>query len=161
MNTIPECSANAKILAGLLEKVRVGEVITYAEMSDAIHEDVVRKRHYITTARNLVRRKIGAIFGAISKVGLRRLDDAGIAATLEGDKRGISRRCTRSIRKSEHIDMSKLDQTQRTMTTINVAVLQAIKHAASGGNARKLAAKATPEPKAIDALAKASVEALK
>jgi len=72
-----------------LESTTIGEIVTYDELSEVAHGDVLgRCRSNLTSARKHLENEKRILFGCIRKVGLKRATDIEVVA--EGEK-GLSR----------------------------------------------------------------------
>lgn len=93
-------SSDAKTLADLMRAVRVGDLLSYEDMNDAIGRDVTEDRNVIYTARHIVQREDRIVFDSVHKCGLKRLADTEIVSL--GDRarsrvRKIARRTAQTI----------------------------------------------------------------
>ena len=83
-NSIPELSVDAQVLARRLETARPGEVVLYTELSGLIKRNVQREASScLASARRVVQRERKAVFAAVIKIGLKRLDSVGIVGSGE------------------------------------------------------------------------------
>src|SRR5690348_7295398 len=81
--TIPELSLDARLLKQRLDDVKEDEEITYDTLSEIIGRNVQNgARGCLYTALRLVRKENGAIFATVRGVGLKRLHNKAIAATV-------------------------------------------------------------------------------
>jgi len=139
---IHEVSAGARLIHARLAKANVGDVVTYEELSKAAKVNVLQHRGLIKTARNLARRQHNMIFSPVIGVGLKRLDDVGIAKDVHRDKKSIHRKAERSIRKVECVqDLAAMPAKDRTDLLVTASCLGAIAHASHGRTAKKLESK--------------------
>ena len=65
-------SAHTRVLADRLIASPIGEVVTYEMLSDAIKEDVRKRRYLLMGAILIANREAGAIFGNVHGVGYMR-----------------------------------------------------------------------------------------
>ena len=94
--SIPELSVDVITLEKLLESVAPGEVIPYQVLCDAVGRDVREgSRHILYSARcRLLKREppeSRMVFGAVSGVGLKRLDSVGCLSLGDQTIRHIKR----------------------------------------------------------------------
>lgn len=83
---VKQMGIDAQVLIEKLRSVEVGATVAYAQMSEWIGRDV-RDHGYgsLCTARNRLVRDEGVVFGTVTGVGLKRLDDVGkVAEAAEG-----------------------------------------------------------------------------
>lgn len=64
-----------------------GELLTYAQMSEAVGMNVQRVRYVMEAARRIMRDEEGIVFEAIMNEGLRRLTDLDIATQVANRRR--------------------------------------------------------------------------
>jgi hypothetical protein len=97
--TIPEMSADARILIALLQKAEVGEVITYDDMSNEIQRDVrLQARSALYTAIKNLKKEHLLYFDTVRNVGLKRLSTSAIANGVpEKSRQRIKREAKRGI----------------------------------------------------------------
>jgi len=139
---INEISAGARLLHARLAKVSIGEVVTYEELSKAANVNVLTHRWLLMTARNLARRQQSMIFSPVLGVGLKRLDDVGIAQDVRRDRKAIHKKTVRSLRKVECVqDLAAMPAKERTDLLVTASCLGAIAHASHGGTMKKLEGK--------------------
>lgn len=80
--SFPELSVDTQLLFDRLIKAKIGETVTYQELSGLIGADVQgRARGLLRTARKKAMREERMVFGVVRNVGLKRLDDSGIVST--------------------------------------------------------------------------------
>lgn len=83
--SIPELSIDTQTLESELQKLAIGDHITYEALSKAINRDVQHHgRQVLTSARRRLQRHHRIIFGVIVNVGLKRLNDEGKIASARG-----------------------------------------------------------------------------
>lgn len=88
-------NVDVSILLERLRSAKTGDVIPYSELSELIGADVQRNsRHILASARNRAKSE-RIYFGAVTRVGLQRLDDSAKVRTGAGLLKRV-RRVTRS-----------------------------------------------------------------
>ena len=71
-------STATELLIDLLLSCKEGEVVTYATMTRTTNRDIQRRdRHLLTTALNNAR-NVGAVFAAITRIGVQRMAPAEV-----------------------------------------------------------------------------------
>lgn len=112
--SIPELSVDAQVLAKRLQAVKPGEVVTYSELSGLIKRDVQQEAaSVLASARRVTQREHRAVFGAVIKVGLKRLDSAGIVGFGEAGiakMHRVSRRTSRALACAEYETLTNADK---------------------------------------------------
>jgi hypothetical protein len=82
--TIAKNGADVNALATALDKLAVGQVISYEELSEAIGRNIQKHRYLLDQA--LLRLMRGRkIFGCVKQVGYQRLSDSEISSRLPVD----------------------------------------------------------------------------
>lgn len=75
-------SIDVRALCKVFAETRVGEVLTYQQLSEVIRKDIQTEgRQALTSARAITQRELGYVFGTIFRVGLKRLSDIEIVQT--------------------------------------------------------------------------------
>jgi len=140
--TIGEMSVDARLLLQELTKASIGQTVTYEQLQEVIGRDVRRGGGYAALAaarRAALRERI--VFGTISKVGIKRLDDAEITRTVSGSVHKISRRVRSTIRLQDCANYEKLSKQQQASYNTNLSQLSVIGHIASAPTTKKLESK--------------------
>lgn len=128
--SIPEVSATTRLLHARLAKAAIGEIILYPELSAIAKMDIQKNRGFLSSARRMVMRTEGFVFGAVSGVGLKRLDDSGIADVVAGGFKHIHRHANRIMKKAEKVlDIIALPKDRRTHFLATTSIVSAIAHA--------------------------------
>lgn len=114
---IPELSIDTQTIEKLLGGAAVGDIVTYSAMSAAIGRDVqTEARGNVTSARQRLHVGRQMVFGAVTNVGLKRLDDEGKIAAAQGHaRRGRSqyRRSLKTVAAVDNFDALPNDQKLR------------------------------------------------
>ena len=76
---IPEISSEALLLFRRIKEMKVGETVSYEELSGIIGLNVQDNRHYLDTARKKALVEEGIVTEAVWGKGIKRLDDESIA----------------------------------------------------------------------------------
>ena len=137
-----ELSADAKILRSVLEEAKVGDTITYDEMSKAIGRDVREfARSALGTARQGVLREKKFVFGVEATVGFVRLNDSQIVSSSESDRRRLQRTAKKSLTKLSVVDFAALPEEQRRSHVVASAQMGAIAMFSTAASTKKIASK--------------------
>jgi hypothetical protein len=93
-------SIDVKVTYDRLRAAKVGDVVTYQELSALIGRDIRKTAAWVlSSARRKVLHDDSIVFGVIYKVGVKRLNDQEIVATGHDAITMIHRRAVRSIKK--------------------------------------------------------------
>ena len=132
-----EKSADTKILESVLSEAKVGDMVTYEDLSRSIGRDV---REFalpsLRSARHGLLKSAGMVFGVETNVGYKRLDDSEIVDSTESDRRRMKRAANRSIAKLSVVAFDRLTPEQKKKHTVSSAQMGAIAMF-SGKNATK------------------------
>jgi len=104
MNAIRELSLDRQMLTERLEKVAIGETVTYAELSEVIGREVRMCRHLLYGAMHTLQRDNHMIFDTVMNVGVKRQDDSGIVAGGDAYIRHIRRTSRTGARRLSCVD---------------------------------------------------------
>lgn len=118
-----EESPMRRVIMQRLREVEVQEVIPYSVLSGLVGGDVQREqRHLLASAtKALLRERI--VFGAVTNVGLKRLNDMGIVDRAETGLTRIQRAARRSGRiltLADYEQLSPVDQKRYRITQIRL-----------------------------------------
>lgn len=82
---IPELSVDTQVLERMLKATAIGDIVTFGAMTEAIKRDVQKEaRGNLRTARHRLRKTDHMVFGAVTNVGVKRLNDEGKIAAARG-----------------------------------------------------------------------------
>ena len=96
--TIPELSIDSRTLYDRLVTLEIDDFISYVELGKLINRDVQDKaRGNLNTARNMIRRINGVVFGVIINEGLKRLKDEEIVGVGMRSVKMIGRASRRAM----------------------------------------------------------------
>lgn len=116
-----------QIIEGFMTRLGYGEVITYADLSDALSADVLGLRHLVTRVRDDLK-SAGYLFEVVKNVGYRRMTDVEISTVVPASRR----RKIRSQAKRGAQDLAAivkpedLTEQQRTAALIGLSLFGAI-----------------------------------
>jgi hypothetical protein len=142
-------SAEAALLSQLLAKARMGDIITYASMSDHISADIRTRRHVLTTALNIVRNDHDMVFGCIQNVGIQRLNDREIVLDGKRDLQKIQRTAKRATIKQSKVDFDALTNQDKLKFTAQRGILGALNVLSKPRSLTRLEGTITEAEKAI------------
>lgn len=126
--SIPELSQDSRALANELESTPVGQVVTYTKLSAVIGRDIKIPSAYalLHSARERLVKHKGIVFEVVRGQGLKRLDDAAIAASAPGRVKRVHKVAKRETRKLLCADQSKLSNADRITHNAAVAMIGTI-----------------------------------
>lgn len=141
MKSISEKSADTETIEGLIMRLSVGEVLTYDAMTAALGRDV--RKHCSSNLQSAKRccESNGVVLSVVRNQGYRRLDDVGIIASAEGDRRRVARSSKRAVRKLAFVEFEKLTDDEKRKHTVAAAQLGAVAHFATHGSKRRIESK--------------------
>ena len=132
-----EKANDTKILESVLGEAKVGDLITYDELSKAIGRDVRKfAQPSLSSARRGLLRDKHFVFACETGVGLKRLNDEEIVLSSESDRRRMKRAATRAIKKLTVVKFEGLSEELKRQHVVASAQLGAIEMF-SGKNATK------------------------
>lgn len=135
----PETAADIRALADFLAALPVGEVATYAQLSQTIGRNVQKGAGYIlAAARDVVEKEAGAIFGTIHRVGVKRLTGQEAIGVGAQTGRKIKRAARRGISRLGRIRDNSLSDDDRRKINAYTAQLGAVAMLAGADTARKV-----------------------
>lgn len=143
---IPELSIDTQTLERLLKTCAIGDVVTYAALSDAIGRDVQNgARHILVSAERRVQRE-QMVFEPVRNVGVKRLDDAAIVGTTAGTMDRVRNLARRQRRKLECVqDFDALPNELKLKHNVAVSVFGILGHITSDRQVKKLESKMTAQ----------------
>lgn len=128
--------ADLQALASVLDRLAVGDVVTYVELSAAIGRDIQKHRYLLDKAQDrlLKQRKV---FGCVHHLGMKRLSDAEIVEHSFYAFRRIRRMARKSATRLTSVEWSDLAEKDKQRHNLHLSVLGAITHAATPKNMTK------------------------
>lgn len=147
--TIPERSAATTLLASRLAKCAIGDTVAYADLSAVGGVDVQGTgRGNLMSARRIVLAEHRMVFGAVHRVGLKRLDSVGIVDAANAAIHQQHRAAHRGLRKLACAEYESLDNAGKLAHNVAVSHLGMVcaltKQTAVRALASAIAARETP-----------------
>ena len=141
--SIPELSVDTQIIEGLLRTASIGDVVTYESMSAAIKRDVQKEgRGNLRTARRRLHKIDHMVFGAVTNMGVKRLNDEGKSAAARGHAhRGRNQFKQASVTATAVDDFGKLPNHLKIEHNVIVAQAGALLHMTSAKSTKALEGK--------------------
>ncbi len=117
---------DAQTLAKFLLKLPEGSIATYEVLSGLIGINVQEERGALDTARKVLLRENGMVFGAVHGVGLKRLSDSEVVEQGSEAVVRIRRATRRSMTRLSTADFDALPKTEQNTHRMVSATLGAI-----------------------------------
>jgi hypothetical protein len=118
-------------VADVLSACRVGQTVTYAQMSRALGRDILEDRYFIFRAMRLANVEVGAVFRNVRRVGYERLPSneahgTGQAARRRGRKlfRSASKKIENAMRFANDLTKDAAHKSWREITHLGFLVHQ-------------------------------------
>jgi len=138
-HSISEIAINTQLLYERLSKLKVGEIISYDELSAVISQDIRSCWHNLATARRRVLALEKIATECVRGEGVKRLSDVGIIGTFGADLRGIRRKAKKSRQRIVAIqDYDGLSEELKVQHNTSVSMLGAIEMFAKESSLKKL-----------------------
>jgi hypothetical protein len=140
-------SPQVRRLADRLIGTSIGALASYGALSDAVGQDVLRRRHWITTALRVAQREAGAVFVCEKNVGYRRLtveEIPGVGFTSRKHIRSTARRASRAI-VAGLTGSNSVPESVKLRASTELAVLGLVEHLSSNRQVVKHEAEPSPE----------------
>lgn len=136
---IGEMSIESQLLYKRLSKMKVGNVITYDELTEEIGRDVRSCIWALATARRQVLKTDSIVVDCVPGKGVKRLDDSAIVGTLVDGVKRISRASHRSARKASGIrNYDELPPDIKTQHNAALAALGAVRQLSKPSSVKKI-----------------------
>lgn len=127
-----EINVDARVLLARLKAANVGDFIPYSELSDLIGRNVQKDCRYILDSARNWAKKERIIFGTVTGLGIKRLDDAGkvrVGAGMMDTIRRTSRRAAQTLAAVESFD--SLSNEMKIQHNMSLSVFGIIQQATS------------------------------
>lgn len=160
MAVIHELSTDTKTIANLLRKAAVGDVVTYAEMNEAIRRDVTGPaRGALEAARRIVLREHRMVFDCIRSSGLKRLADSEIVDLSDKAMDSIRRTAKRTARKLVCVNYDDMPNDKKTKHNASLSMFGVISELSKNSSTKRLEAEIAKQGDQLP-VAKATIAAL-
>lgn len=121
-----------------------GAVITYEWLSTTISRDVSKEaRHLLNTARRRALSKNRMVFEVVRGVGVKLVSDTEMVKLAAASRKKAGKAAKRGLKKIETVELTKLDQDQRTRLVAEATVLSMQAEAAKERSVKKLVSRAS------------------
>jgi hypothetical protein len=142
--TDPENAVKIELLAGLLETLPIGQVLTYSAMSGKIGTDVQASYWLLKAAREKAEKNLGCLYEPERGIGIRRLESATapeVGLSAIGKVRRIAKR---SAKRLARLNTNSLSEPEQRRVIGYTAMLGAIATVADGRRAQVIGAIVDP-----------------
>ena len=147
---IHEKSADTKVIESVLAEAKVGDMITYEQLSKAIGRDV---RQFAKSSLDSARRSLlnakNYVFSVEKGVGLKRLNDNEIVDASEDDRKKLRRAARRSLKKLSVVDFDNLTPDKKKQHIVASAQMGAVEMFANKNATKKIEAKVNETSKVL------------
>lgn len=151
MKAIQELSIDTQTVERILAALAINDVATYTVMSAAIGRDVQHDARHILNRAVIRREREGEVYGAVTNIGMKRLDDAAIVGTGALTTAKIRRLSTRGIRRLMNLkDYEALSRDLQNEFNTRAAQLGVLKAYTSASNTKKIAGAVEQAQKRFD-----------
>lgn len=144
-----EISTDARLLMQAMADTEVGDVVTYDTLSSIISKPVAAAYQPLRTALRRLLKDKDMVFGCVTGVGFKRLNDAEIVAEGEHAAARIRRQARRAVERQMKADFSKLSNEQKRRFTAQVSIMATVAFMTRETRIAKLADQVKPAPAAI------------
>lgn len=136
---IAQISLDAQLIRDRLQETKVGETVTYEELSKLIGRDVRnRAMGALGTARKHAMKNKNMVFVAVSNEGLKRMSDIEIVDSVDGDIRRVRRTVRRSSAKITRVDFNGLPNDKKIDHNAKLSMLGALQQFAAPSSLKTL-----------------------
>lgn len=154
-----EASLETRLLTDMLLAARVGETVTFSDMSRKVGYEVGGGDPHLQSAKNRAFNEKGAVFDSVRRVGYKRLNDAEIVSDATRDRERVGKAAKRAIKKLATVNYSSLPEPERIKHNVEMTILNAQASLAKRKTAGLIEAKVNQSSEALT-LAK-TIEALR
>jgi len=140
-NTRPTfvCSIDVRTLCHAFAETKIGDILTYQQLSELISKDVqTEARAILVSARRITQRELGYVFGTIHGHGLKRLSDVEIVQTGSETIVKIRHASRRGAERIAAAAPEKLPIESRTQQNLYLSVLAMVHSAMTEKRLKKL-----------------------
>lgn len=143
-------TSDTVIIEAIFRDCKVGEQVTYEQMSTAIGRDVRKHaRGAINSARKAVLSERKMVFDSIPNVGYIRLSDTNIIKSTELDRKSILKKTTKTLTELGSVDFDKLSGDDKRKHTVASAQIGAIAMLSHKTSTNKIESKVTADSKVL------------
>lgn len=134
-----EMSPDTRLLRQHLRTAKIGDVLTYADLSKVLGKPVDSSHPSLRSAINSVLKHDNFVFAAIRKIGIERLSDERIVSASDGDIDAIRRKAKRGARKLTSIaDYAAMTSNKQLAHTARLSVLTMVAYSTTDAGLKKV-----------------------
>lgn len=133
-------SVDAVALHRLMREARVGEVITYAQMTAALRRRVDSSTPELRTAMKMCEREDRMIFGAVRNEGYRRLSDTEIVDASDGQMTRSRKMARRASARLGLVEFDRLPETHQIKHNAAMSIFGLVIASSNAGAVKKVTA---------------------
>lgn len=143
-------SYEVQAIVTALSALNIGDTASYAALSEAAGKPIATIYPALVSARSIVEKERGYVFGTLYKQGIKRLADAEIVQSAHSARSRISRAAKKAIRHLGSLkDYSALPPELQRTHTAHMTVMAVIAENASRATIKRLEIAAQPDPSAL------------
>lgn len=135
-------SDETKQVQAVLDKLEVGSIATWQQLTDAAGSNVQKMRGCTITARSALLKESQKVFAAVRGVGLQRLNDSDVVKHEGMTTGAIKRKVNASLKRLATVKPDKLAVLDRQQYNVTSSTLGAISLCTSTASRNKLVQKA-------------------
>lgn len=158
-HVIQAVSIESQLLFDRLASTKVGDVLTFLELSAIADRDIRTQRSPLYSAMRRALNEHGFVFGSVSGVGVKRLSDIEVVDCSQSDIAKVRRLSGRAYRKLTQgvSNFDALPNDRKILHNMNASIWGALSQITKGPNIKKLeqrvteAASVLPLQKTLDA----------
>jgi hypothetical protein len=138
LSTNPQTQIEKETVTRLLKALPMGDVLTYAKISEELGYDVTKKRYVLMSAQTAVEKDTGFRFATVFGVGVKFLPSDAIAGIGIDARKSLGKKARRHAKRLAGLKYNGIDRTQQQRIDVERSLLGAIASIASEGE-KKLA----------------------
>lgn len=136
-----DLNVDTQVIIGILKQTKVGDLIPYAVMSEAIKRDVMHRARYVMdSARRVLLREEGMVFGPVTGQGLRNMSDVEKVGSAPRYIESMRRKATKGIKVVTAVKFDELPAHTKTEHNVALSIFGALKQATTAGSQKKIEA---------------------
>ena len=117
-------SLERQLISRRLETMKVGEVITFEQLSELVSADVkTKRRHCLVSAMKTLQERSGIVFKSVHNIGYERIDDSKIIETATDSISKVRRCAERGSAVLACADYENLTESDKKVYSTNAAML--------------------------------------
>lgn len=154
-----QASLETRLLTEMLLAARIGDTVTFADMSAKVGYEVGGGDPHLQSAKHRAFNDKGAVFDSVRGIGYKRLNDGEIVSDATRDRERVGKAAKRAIKKLATVNYAALPEPERVKHNVEMTILNAQASLAKRKTAGLIEAKVNQSSEALT-LAK-TIEALR